>query len=233
MPSRGSTMPAIAPISVVFPEPEGPRTAMTPEAGSSKRASRRKSPRRRRTSTRSVDMVMTAKSGPRPAKRPSCETEPEAQARIEPFARGETEKREQDRDRREPRRRALPAGGLQRHVDGERQGARLALDIGREDDDGTELPEAAVKPIAAAVSTPGAMSGKVTLAKTSAREAPRVRAAASRPRSMASSASLMARAMIGRIITAVAMTTALVVRRYAGRTRRKGHARSARARQAG
>jgi len=67
-------------------------------------------------------------------------------------------------------------------------------------------------PVIAPASTPGSMSGRVTVANRSSAPAPRVRAASSSPRSTFSSEMRMARTINGKDITAVASAAPLRVK---------------------
>src|SRR5438270_12312329 len=108
-PRSGRTMPAIAFTSVVFPEPDRPKSA-TIGASLRNAASRRKAPRATAMSTSS--MVCTRRT-----------------AAHEPFGKRERGERKQHGQDREAQRRRIAAGDLREGVDRERQGARLAGNV--------------------------------------------------------------------------------------------------------
>src|SRR6185369_1223971 len=122
-PRSGRTIPAMAFTSVVFPEPERPKSA-TMGASLENAASSRNLPRGTATSTSS--MVRTRGA-----------------ATHQPFGECERRERKQHGEEREAHRLSIAARNLRERVDRERQRARLARNVGDEGDGGAEFSQRA------------------------------------------------------------------------------------------
>src|SRR5258706_13988627 len=122
-PRSGRAMPGIASTSVVFPEPERPKSA-TIGASLANAASSRNLPRGTATSTSSMVRARRASA-------------------HQPFGEGERNERKHDGEERQAKRLRIAARNLGERVDRERQRARLARNVGHEGDGRAEFTQRA------------------------------------------------------------------------------------------
>src|SRR5208282_190676 len=124
-PRAGVSRPAIALASVLLPAPDGPNSAVTPGVGDANRAVSWNVPRRSVRSTSSTALL--------------AETRP--QAAGDEFGDDESGEPEPERQCCQTRGGQVAARRLQRGVEREWQGLRLARDVAREGDHRAELAE--------------------------------------------------------------------------------------------
>src|SRR6201988_573436 len=123
-PRAGVDNPDRTETSVDLPAPDRPKRAVTPGVGAENSTSSEKSPRSRLHENSSMSGAQAA-----------------AHAARQPFGQQQADKPQRYGQRRDPQRRSVAVGGLDRGVQRERQGARLARNIGHESDDGAEFTE--------------------------------------------------------------------------------------------
>src|SRR5579863_5063406 len=128
-PSSGGRSPASISTSVVLPLPERPKRAITPGVGALKAACSSKSGRRFLSATRSI---FRASGWP---------AEPAPDAPHQKLSREQPREPQREGQDRKTQRHRIAIGRLHGGVEGERQGARDAGNVGGKGDDGAELSE--------------------------------------------------------------------------------------------